>query len=192
MHPPWAQRNLIAFLHQGSMNCAKGCVTYFGMANDSVAETFAKLVEFIAKKFLRGEVTLADLLGLDDKEIEVIFLMGHYLYNYGKYDAALNVFSVLTLYKPFVSRYWRAAGASNQALKNYKEAVVAYDMALTTNQNDVVSYTYRGECKISAGLVDQGLEDLKKAVQAGKGQSFYAQWVNRAKTLLQVRGIKVD
>ena len=36
------------------------------MANDSVTETFARLVEFIANKFLRGEVTLADLLNLDD------------------------------------------------------------------------------------------------------------------------------
>ena len=160
------------------------------MANDSVSETFARLVEFIAKKFLRGEVTLADLLNLDDKEIEVIFLMGHYLYNYGKYQASLNVFSVLTLYKPFVSRYWRAAGAANQALKKYNEAIVAYDMALTTNLNDAISYTYRGEAKISAGLDKEGLEDLKTAVQVGSAQPFYAQWVNRAKTLLRVRGIE--
>jgi tetratricopeptide (TPR) repeat protein len=159
------------------------------MANDSVTETWAKLVEFIANKFMRGEVTLADLLNLDDKEIEVIFLMGHYLYNFGKYQAALNVFSVLTLYKPFVSRYWRAAGAANQALKKYNEAIVAYDMALTTNLNDVISYTYRGESKISAGLGDEGVEDLKTAVTVGQTQPFYGQWVNRAKTLLKVRGI---
>lgn len=161
------------------------------MANDSVVETFAKLVEFIAKKFMRGEVTLADLLNLDDKEIEVIFLMGHYLYNYGKYQAALNVFSVLTLYKPFVSRYWRAAGAANQALKKFNEAIVAYDMALTTNLNDVISYTYRGEAKISAGMPTEGVEDLRMAVEVGVQQPFYAQWVNRAKTLLKVRGIDV-
>ena len=160
------------------------------MANDSVVQTFARLVEFIAKKFLRGEVTLADLLNLDDKEIEVIFLMGHYLYNYGKYQASLNVFSVLTLYKPFVSRYWRAAGAANQALKKYNEAIVAYDMALTTNLNDVISYTYRGESKISAGLADEGVEDLKTAVQVGETQPFYGQWVNRARALLRVRGIE--
>ena len=60
------------------------------MANDSVEQTFAALVEFIANKFLRGEVNVADLIGLDDQEIETIFLMGHYLYNYGKYEAALN------------------------------------------------------------------------------------------------------
>ena len=160
------------------------------MANDSVAVTFARLVEFIAKKFLRGEVTLADLLSLDDKEIETVFLMGHYLYNYGKYQAALDVFSVLTLYRPFVSRYWRAAGASNQALKKFKEAIVAYDMALTTNMNDVISYTYRGEAKISAGATEGGIEDLRRAVEVGKNQPFYNQWVNRARALLKVRGLE--
>ena len=159
------------------------------MANDSVAETFAKLVEYIANKFMRGEVTLADLLDLDDTEIEVIFLMGHYLYNYGKYQASLNVFSVLTLYKPFVSRYWRAAGAANQALKKYNEAIVAYDMALTTNLNDVISYTYRGESKISAGDENEGVDDLRKAVEIGTSLPYYAQWVNRARALLGVRGI---
>ncbi len=161
------------------------------MANDSVVATFASLVEFIAKKFLRGEVTLAELMQLDDKEIEVIFLMGHYLYNYGKYQAALNIFSVLTLYKPFISRYWRAAGAANQALKKYKEAIVAYDMALTTNTSDVVSFTYRGESKLSSNLVDEGVADLKRAVEIGAPLGYYGQWVNRARALLKVRGIEV-
>jgi type III secretion system low calcium response chaperone LcrH/SycD len=161
------------------------------MANDSVAETFAKLVEYIANKFMRGEVTLADLLNLDDQEIEVIFLMGHYLYNYGKYQPALNVFSVLTLYKPFVSRYWRAAGAANQALKKFNEAIVAYDMALTTNLNDVISYTYRGESKIAAGMEPEGIEDLRTAIEVGSAQPFYAQWVNRSRMLLKVRNIEM-
>ena len=161
------------------------------MANDSVTVTFARLVEFIAKKFLRGEVSLGDLFSLSDREIEVIFMMGHYLFNYGKYQAALNVFSVLTMYKPMVSKYWRSAGAANQALKKYKEAIVAYDMALTTNFEDVISYTYRGESKISLGQVDEGINDLRRAVEVGVSKPFYARWVNRAKTLLSVRGIAI-
>ena len=161
------------------------------MANDSVTVTFARLVEFIANKFLRGEVSLGELFSLTDKEVEVIFMMGHYLFNYGKYQAALNVFSVLTMYKPMVSKYWRAAGAANQALKKYKEAVLAYDMALTTNFEDVISYTYRGESKISLGQVDEGIADLRRAVDVGASKSFYGKWVNRAKTLLSVRGIAI-
>mgnify|MGYP002725833533 CR=1 FL=1 len=161
------------------------------MGKDSIIETIGALVEFLARKFMRGEITISDLVGLDEQEIETIFLMGHYLYNYGKYQASLDVFSVLTLYKPFVSRYWRAEGAANQALKNYKEAIIAYDMALTTNLNDVISYTYRGESKISAGMEQDGIEDLKTAVQLGKEQPYYSQWVNRATTLLKVRAIEV-
>src|SRR6478609_4943236 len=159
------------------------------MANDSVTATFASLVEFMANKFMRGEVTLAELFALEPREVEVIFMMGHYLFNFGKYQAALNIFSVLTMYKPMVSKYWRAAGAANQALKQYKEAILAYDMALTTNFEDVISYTYRGESKISLGKIDEGIEDLRRAVQVGATKPFYAKWVNRAKTLLSVRGV---
>jgi tetratricopeptide (TPR) repeat protein len=158
------------------------------MANDSVSATFAALVEHTANKFMRGEVTLAELFALKPREVEVIFMMGHYLFNFGKYQAALKIFSVLTMYKPMVSKYWRAAGAANQALRQYKEAVVAYDMALTTNFEDVISYTYRGESKLSLGQVAQGVADLQRAVDVGQRKAFYAKWVNRARTLLRVRG----
>ena len=160
------------------------------MANDSVVATFAKLVEYIANKFLRGDITLADLVKLDDQEIEVIFLLGHYLYNFGKYQNSLNIFSVLTLYKPFVSRYWRAAGAANQAMKKYQEAIVAYDMAITTNLNDAISYVYRGESKISMGDLPAGVDDLRQAIAVGSQHPFYAQWVGRARPLLEVRGVE--
>jgi type III secretion system low calcium response chaperone LcrH/SycD len=160
------------------------------MANDSVTETFGKLVEFIANKFLRGEVQLSELMGLTDKEVEMIFLTGHYLYNFGKYEESLKIFSVLTLYKPYISRYWRAAGAANQALKKYKEAIIAYDMAITTNVNDAISYTYRGESKISLGNADDGIADLRQAVALGTSQPTYKQWVNRARALLKVRGLE--
>lgn len=161
------------------------------MANDSVAATFAALVEHTANKFMRGEVSLAELFALKPREVEVIFMMGHYLFNFGKYEPALKIFSVLTMYKPMVSKYWRAAGAANQALKKYKEAVVAYDMALTTNFEDVISYTYRGESKISLGQLAEGIDDLKRAVDIGSRKPFYAKWVNRARTLLSVRNVKV-
>lgn len=167
-------------------------VGYLGpMANDSVTQTFAALVEHTANKFMRGEVSLAELFALKPKEVEVIFMMGHYLFNFGKYQPALKIFSVLTMYKPMVSKYWRAAGAANQALKNYKEAVVAYNMALTTNFEDAISYTYRGESKISLGEVEDGISDLRRAVDVGMRKPFYGRWVNRARTLLSVRGITV-
>ena len=124
--------------------------------------------------------------GIREKQDAANAVVGNYLYNYGKYQAALNIFSMLTVYKPFVSKYWRAAGAANQALKNYREAITAYDMALSTNANDAVSFTYRGESKLAAGKEVEGIEDLKQAITTGLARPVYAQWVNRARTLLTV------
>ena len=157
------------------------------MANDSVQQTFARLVQHITEKFLRGNIQLSDLIGLSDSEIDLIFLTGHHLYNYGKYKQALQIFGVLTLYKPFISRFWRAAGAANQALRKYAEAIVAYDMALNTNPQDAISLTYRGESKIAHGDERSGIKDLQNAIKVGEQNSRYHAWVRRARTLLQVR-----
>jgi tetratricopeptide (TPR) repeat protein len=75
----------------------------------------------------------------------------------------------------------------NQAMKRYKEAVMAYDMALTNNSRDAVSLTYRGESLIALGDIPGGVRDLKKAVECGEAVAAYAVWVKRAQTLLSVR-----
>jgi tetratricopeptide (TPR) repeat protein len=94
------------------------------------------------------------------------------------------------LYKPFVSKYWRAAGASNQALKKYEEAVTAYDMALSIYFSDAISYAYRGECLLAMGRTAEGIDDLRRAVEVGAPNPVFRYWVSRARTLLDVRGIK--
>ncbi len=157
------------------------------MANDSVAQTMAKLVEQGAKKMYRGSVSLSDVVGLSDDELEAMYGVGYHLFNWGKYQPALDIFSVLTLYSPFRGHYWRAAGAVNQAMKRFKEAVLAYDMAITNNNQDAVSYTYRGESLLALGDTNAGVRDLKKAIEVGESFAAYANWVKRAKTLLQVR-----
>ncbi len=157
------------------------------MANDSVAMTMARMVEQSAKKMYRGSVTLADVVGVSDTELESLYGVGYHLFNWGKYQASLDIFSVLTLYSPFKGHYWRAAGAVNQAMKRFKEAVMAYDMALTNNSKDAVSLTYRGESLIALGDIGGGVRDLKKAIECGEAVAAYATWVKRAQTLLSVR-----
>ena len=65
------------------------------MGKDSVMETFGRLVEHLANSFLRGDITLAELMELNDSEIQVVFMLGNYLYNYGKYQPALHIFSMM-------------------------------------------------------------------------------------------------
>jgi len=157
------------------------------MANDSVSVTMARMVENSAKKMYRGSVTLADVVGISDKELESLYGVGYHLFNWGKYQSALDIFSVLTLYSPFKGHFWRAAGAVNQAMKRFKEAVMAYDMALTNNSKDAVSLTYRGESLLALGDVKGGIRDLSRAIECGEAVPAYHTWVTRAKTLLSVR-----
>ena len=76
------------------------------MANDSVSQTMARLVEASAKKMYRGSVSLSDVVGLSDDELEAINGVGYHLFNWGKYQPALDIFSVLTLYSPFRVGYF--------------------------------------------------------------------------------------
>ena len=60
-------------------------------------------------------------------------------------------------------------------------------MALTNNNQDAVSFTYRGESLLALGDSPGGVRDLRKAIEVGESFPAYANWVKRAKTLLQVR-----
>ena len=88
--------------------------------------------------------------GISDDEMEMIHALGFNFFTYGKYDAAKDIFTGLTAYAPYTAHYWRALGAVNQQLKDYQEAIAAYDMAIANDEFDVVSYVYRGESQLLA------------------------------------------
>jgi tetratricopeptide (TPR) repeat protein len=50
-------------------------------------------------------------------------------------------------------------------MKDYAEAIAAYDMAIANDDRDVVSYVYRGESQILSGNLPAGLADLEKVLQ---------------------------
>ena len=68
-------------------------------------------------------------------------------------------------------------------MKDYAEAIAAYDMAIANDEADVVSYVYRGESQILSGNVSSGLNDLGKVMQIGADYPEYAAWVNRSELL---------
>ena len=118
--------------------------------------------------------------------METIYALGYNFFTYGKYDAAKDIFTGLTAYAPYTAHYWRALGAVNQQLKDYQEAIAAYDMAIANDEQDVVSYVYRGESQILARNVPAGLDDLQTVLQVGGAMPAYAPWVQRAELLLSL------
>jgi len=118
--------------------------------------------------------------------METVYALGYNFFIYGKYEAARDLFTDLSAYAPYTSHYWRALGAVNQQLKNYTKAIAAYDMAITNDENDVVSYVYRAESQILSGNLDAGLQDLAMVVILGAGQPEYSAWKERATLLLEI------
>ena len=151
-----------------------------------IETTAAQYLEFMIHGFMNGLITLQELEGISQDEMETIYALGYNFFTYGKYDAAKDIFTGLTAYAPYTSHYWRALGAVNQQLKDYAEAIAAYDMAVANDESDVVSYVYRGESQILSGNVKAGLLDLNKVVQIGGNFPEYAAWVKRSDLLLRI------
>ena len=116
-----------------------------------IENTAAQYLEFMIHGFMNGLITLQELEGISDEEMETIYALGYNFFTYGKYDAAKDIFTGLTAYAPYTAHYWRALGAVNQQLKDYPEAIAAYDRAIANDEADVVSVVYRGESQILMG-----------------------------------------
>ena len=146
----------------------------------------ANYLEFMIHGFMNGLITLQELEGISDEEMEMIYALGFNFFTYGKYDAAKDIFTGLTAYAPYTAHYWRALGAVNQQLKDYQEAIAAYDMAIANDEFDVVSYVYRGESQLLARNRDAGLHDLQTVIQLGADAPQFGAWVQRAELLLKL------
>jgi type III secretion system low calcium response chaperone LcrH/SycD len=149
-----------------------------------IENTAAQYLEFMIHGFMNGLITLQELEGISDEEMETIYALGYNFFTYGKYDAAKDIFTGLTAYAPYTAHYWRALGAVNQQMKDYAEAIAAYDMAIANDESDVVSYVYRGESQILSGNVEAGLGDLDRVLQIGGDYPQFAAWVERSRLLI--------
>jgi len=162
-------------------------VQWLGMQRTEIEETASKYLEFMVHGFMNGLITLQELEGITDEEMETVYALGYNFFSYGKYEGAKDIFTGLTAYAPYTAHYWRALGAVNQQLKDYQEAISAYDMAVANDESDVVSYVYRGESKILSGQVEPGLQDLKKVIELAPMHPEAAQWVQRAELLIRLQ-----
>lgn len=156
------------------------------MQSSEIENTAAQYLEFMIHGFMNGLITLQELEGISDEEMETIYALGYNFFTYGKYDAAKDIFTGLTAYAPYTAHYWRALGAVNQQIKDYGEAIASYDMAIANDEFDVVSYVYRGESQILAQNKDSGLQDLQTVLQIGSGRPEFGPWLQRAELLLNL------
>lgn len=156
-----------------------------------IEPTAARYLEFIIHGFFNGLTTLKQKLldseNLSDEDLETLYALGYYLFTYGKYEDAKDIFTGLTAYSPYTAYFWRALGAVNQQVKDYDEAIAAYDMAIANDPGDVVSYVYRAESKFLSGKKEDGLTDLRNVLEIGANKPHFSSWVQRAELLISLQ-----
>ncbi len=95
---------------------------------------------------LKGEESLADVLGLTDEQFEALYAVGYNTYAAGKYEDAASFFGILMTIQPFDVRIYTGFAASLQMLKNYENAAIFYQWACGLDQQDPTPMFHSAEC----------------------------------------------
>jgi type III secretion system low calcium response chaperone LcrH/SycD len=151
-----------------------------------MATTTERYLEYLVHGFHDSLLSLAEFEHLDDENFETVYALGYNYFTYGQYEAARDIFVGLTKWAPDTAHYWRALGAVNQQLKDYRKAIAAYDKAIANDEADVVSYVYRGECQILSKDADAAQKDFEEVLRIGARNPQFEAWVKRARLLLHL------
>lgn len=140
-------------------------------------DQIAKLLE----DFIFKGLSIRDIQGLTDEQMEAIYATAFTLYNGGRYEDAEKIFQCLCLFEHLGHRYWMGLGATRQMLKKYKEAIDAYSMAAVLDVRDPHAALQAAECHLAMGNIEAATSGLECAIQyAGANQAVKA----RAEALL--------
>ncbi len=129
--------------------------------------------------------TWQDLLEMDTNDVEDIYAIGHTHYEKEEYEQALAAFSALVQINPYSSKHWIAIGATLQGQELYHDAMAAYELAETLEEQIIEPLFYSAQCAYALGNKPETRDFLKKTIfkseQTGKG----CELAEKAKLILE-------
>lgn len=120
----------------------------------------------LVRRFLRGEITFAQLEGLTAEEAGRVAAVGHALFRRGRLAEAATVFEGLAAVNPLDPYPHQLLGAVAEREGRAADARKHYDVSLSLRPGDAWVLARRGELKIRAGDPGGGAEDLANACDA--------------------------
>ncbi len=116
------------------------------------------------KKWVQGEITLAELSAVSGPEMLEMAVIGFSMYEQGRYDDARVIFDALCALDPREGYYRTALGAVYLAQENLEQAEQLFNEAIRLNDREIASYVNRGEVYLRQGKILEAAQDFKKAV----------------------------
>lgn len=136
------------------------------------------------ERWQRGEIKLANLFGVDAKQVAALFLTGYNMFSEGRLDDARNIFEGITVLDDKNAYAFSILGAIYQKQENYDLAIMRYNQALTIFPDDINALTNRGEVRLKLGKFEEAAADLKRAIELDPNKQHPA--ANRARLLVSL------
>ena len=98
-----------------------------------------------------GIVTLSELKGMSENDVEAIYAVGYNLASVGKYEDAVKVFRGLVMLDHLEKKHWYGLGAVYQQLRDFEKASQAYRVCMFLDFFDPKPEFHCAECCLALG-----------------------------------------
>ncbi len=157
----WIRQDIIEVLKEEELT------RFFDDMSKINEESLSKLPEAAKKMITGGEerLTYQDFFGLSDETLRSMYTLGFQYFQGKEFQKAVDVFSVVTTFNPYVSDFWNAMALCYQNLKEFQKALDTFSVACETNQNAVGPRVSRAECCLNLNLLSQADEEIAIATK---------------------------
>lgn len=122
---------------------------------------------------ITGDVTLRDVQGLTDDQLEVVYATAFNHFKVGRVEKAEQLMNFLCLFEPRTAKHWTGLGAVRMSRENYDGAIFAYGMAARIDINAPRPPFRIAEAFMAKGNKDGAREALELAIEnAGDDEKF--------------------
>lgn len=133
---------------------------------------------------IKGDVTLRDVQGLTDDQLEAVYATAFNHFKVGRAEKAEQLMSFLCLFEPRTAKYWTGLGAVRMSRKNYDGAIYAYGMAAHTDINAPRPPFRIAEAFMAQGNKNGAREALELAIENAGDDEKFGDIRERAQALL--------
>ncbi len=151
--------------------------------NLSPSDIRAEIVADAAYNALTKNIPFYLLRGWTQKDMDILYSQGYYLYSQEKYKEALALFKALTFYHYLDQRGWLGAAGCYEMLKEYEKALICYSFATILKHDDPIPPLHAFDCYIALKNYPKALSCLEAVILFSSKKSEHAALKKRAEFL---------
>lgn len=119
---------------------------------------------FLKKQVEEGK-TMQEIIGFTSETMDKFYSAAYQLFQRQQYEESADAFVFLTTLNPRVHNYWLGLGMSEQLNEEYHSALIAYSMAVLTDNANPLPHYHSAACYHAVHDPEGALLSLEMAIQ---------------------------